>query len=109
MRLLLGLLHLILGLLLVLDSSIQQLFRILFTHLRLRLFLLLLLAFRLLLGLLLLGLLGSLLTLLLALGGLYSDLEAGFCKKLDVLTTQMLSPSFLNTIRPEEVLIYARQ
>ena len=46
---------------------------------------------------------------LLALGGLYSDLEEGFGKKLDVLTTQMLSPAFLNRIRPEEVLIYARQ
>ena len=46
---------------------------------------------------------------LLELGGLYSDLEAGFDKKLDVLTTQMLPPAFLNAIRREEVLIYARQ
>ena len=46
---------------------------------------------------------------LLALGGLYSDLEASFDKKLDVLTTQMLSPAFLDSIRREEVLIYARQ
>ena len=46
---------------------------------------------------------------LLALGGLYSDLESGFGKKTDVLTTQMLSPAFLNRIRPEEVLIYARK
>jgi predicted nucleotidyltransferase len=45
---------------------------------------------------------------LLELGGLYSDLEAGFDKKLDVLTTQMLSPVFLNAIRHEEVLIYDR-
>ena len=45
---------------------------------------------------------------LLALGGMYSDLEEGFGKKLDVLTTQMLTPAFLNRIRPEEVLIYAR-
>ena len=44
---------------------------------------------------------------LLELGGLYSDLEDGFQKKLDVLTTQMLSPAFLSRIRPEEVLIYA--
>lgn len=44
---------------------------------------------------------------MLALGGLYSDLEEGFQKKLDVLTTQMLSPSFLDGIRREEVLIYA--
>ena len=46
---------------------------------------------------------------MLAVGGLYSDLEEGFGEKLDVLTTQMLSPAFLNRIRPEEVLIYARQ
>ena len=46
---------------------------------------------------------------LLELGGLYSDLEAGFEKKLDVLTTQMLSADFLDRIRSEEVLIYARQ
>ncbi len=46
---------------------------------------------------------------MLALGGLYSDLEEGFGKKLDVLTTQMLSPAFLKRIKPEEVLIYARQ
>ena len=44
----------------------------------------------------------------LALGGLYCDLEDGFQKKLDVLTTQMLSNKFLERIRPEEVLIYAR-
>ena len=45
---------------------------------------------------------------LLELGGLYSDLEAGFSqKKLDVLTTQMLTPAFLAQIKPEEVLIYA--
>lgn len=45
---------------------------------------------------------------LLELGGLYSDLESGFDKKLDVLTTQMLSLAFLDSIRREEVLIYAR-
>lgn len=45
---------------------------------------------------------------LLELGGLYSDLQSGFDKKLDVLTTQMLSPAFLERIRREEVLIYAR-
>ena len=44
---------------------------------------------------------------LLELGGLFSDLEDSFQKNLDVLTTQMLSPSFLNSIRAEEVLIYA--
>lgn len=41
------------------------------------------------------------------LGGLYSDLEERFQKKLDVLTTHMLSSRFLERIRPEEVLIYA--
>ncbi len=45
---------------------------------------------------------------LLSLGGLYNDLENGFQKKLDVLTTQMLSADFLKSIQPEEVLIYAR-
>lgn len=45
---------------------------------------------------------------MLELGGLYSDLEAGFDKPLDVLTTQMLSPAFLDRVRREEVLIYAR-
>jgi len=44
---------------------------------------------------------------LMELGGLFSDLEEGFQKNLDVLTTQMLSPAFLNSIRSEEVLIYA--
>ncbi len=45
---------------------------------------------------------------LLELGGLYSDLETGFAqKKLDVLTTQMLSSDFLRHIQPEEVTIYA--
>lgn len=45
---------------------------------------------------------------MLELGGLYSDLEEGFQKKLDVLTTQMLTPAFLNKIQREEVLIYER-
>lgn len=45
---------------------------------------------------------------MLELGGLFSDLEDSFDKNLDVLTTQMLSPAFLNSIRREEVLIYAR-
>ena len=44
---------------------------------------------------------------LLELGGLFSELEDGFGKKLDLLTTQMLSPAFLNRIQSEEVLIYA--
>ena len=45
---------------------------------------------------------------LLQLGGLYSDLESVFQKKLNLLTTQMLSPVFLDSIKREEVLIYAR-
>lgn len=45
---------------------------------------------------------------LLALGGLYSDLEDTFQKNLDVLTTQMLSQDFLDNIHAEEVLIYAQ-
>lgn len=43
-----------------------------------------------------------------ALASLYGDLEDGFDKKLDVLTTPMLSERFLNRIRPEEILIYAQ-
>ncbi len=42
------------------------------------------------------------------LAGFEMDLEEGFGKPLDVLTTQMLSDKFLQSIRPEEVLIYAR-
>ena len=45
---------------------------------------------------------------LLQFASLQLDLEKGFSKDLDVLTTQMLTPDFLNRIRPEEVLIYAR-
>jgi len=44
---------------------------------------------------------------LLALGGLASDLEDAFEKKVDVLTTQMLSQVFLNSIREEKILIYS--
>ena len=43
-----------------------------------------------------------------ALASLYGDLQDGFDKELDVLTTPMLSERFLNRIRPEEVLIYAQ-
>lgn len=43
-----------------------------------------------------------------ALASLYGDLEDGFDKELDVLTTPMLSERFLNRIRREEVLIYAQ-
>lgn len=43
---------------------------------------------------------------LLELGGLFSDLEDAFQKKVHVVTTQMLFPEFLNSIRTEEILIY---
>ena len=39
--------------------------------------------------------------------GFEMDLEHGFDKPLDVLTTSMLSEQFLRNIKPEEVLIYA--
>ena len=42
------------------------------------------------------------------LSGMQIALEDGFQKDLDLLTTQMLTPQFLNDIRPEEVLIYAQ-
>ena len=42
------------------------------------------------------------------LAGLQIDLEQGFDKELDVLTTQMLSETFLERIHPEEVLVYAQ-
>ncbi len=45
---------------------------------------------------------------ILQLGGLLNDLEDSFQKNADVLTTQMLSPAFLDSIRSEEVLLYAQ-
>ena len=45
---------------------------------------------------------------LLELGGLFSDLEAAFQKSVHVVTTQMLSSTFLNSIRTEEILIYSK-
>ena len=45
---------------------------------------------------------------LLELGGLFSDLEDTFQKRVHVVTTQMLSPEFLNSIRTEEILIYGK-
>lgn len=45
---------------------------------------------------------------LLELGGLFSDLEDTFQKKVHVVTTQMLSPEFLNSICAEEILIYGK-
>lgn len=44
----------------------------------------------------------------LQLGSFLNDLEDTFQKNADVLTTQMLSDDFLNSIRSEEVLIYAQ-
>lgn len=44
---------------------------------------------------------------LIMLGGMYSDLEERFGKKLDLLTTASLDSGFLNRIAREEVLIYA--
>ena len=43
-----------------------------------------------------------------ALAGLYCDLQDTLRKKLDVLTTSMMSQAFYNQIHPEEVLLYAR-
>lgn len=43
---------------------------------------------------------------LLELGGLYSDLEECFGKKLDIVTTQGLSPAFLDSISAEEIIVY---
>ena len=43
---------------------------------------------------------------LLALGGMYSDLQEKFDKKLDLLTTGSLDESFLKQISDEEILIY---
>ena len=44
---------------------------------------------------------------LLALGGMYCDLEEKFQKELDLLTTASLDKDFLGRISGEEVLIYA--
>ena len=45
---------------------------------------------------------------LLQLGSFLNDLEDAFQKKADVLTTQMLSEEFLDSIRSEEILLYAQ-
>lgn len=45
---------------------------------------------------------------LLQLGSFLNDIEDAFQKNADILTTQMLSEDFLDSIRPEEVLIYAQ-
>jgi len=45
---------------------------------------------------------------LLTLGGLYADLEERFSKPLDLVTTQSLSAAFLESIKNEEVLLYAQ-
>ena len=46
---------------------------------------------------------------LLELGGLFSDLEDAFQKKIHVVTTQMLAAEFLKCIQPEEIAIYENQ
>ena len=46
---------------------------------------------------------------LFALGALYSDLEDGLGKKIDLLTTGSLDEEFLGSIGKEEILIYDRQ
>ena len=46
---------------------------------------------------------------LLELGGLFSDLEDAFQKKVHVMTTQMLSPEFSSSIQSEEILIYSEE
>lgn len=43
-----------------------------------------------------------------ALGALYSDLEEGLDKALDLLTTGSLDEKFLSRISDEEVLLYDR-
>lgn len=45
---------------------------------------------------------------LIQLGGLYSDLEETFDKKLDLLTTNSLEQKFLDRISREEILVYGR-
>lgn len=45
---------------------------------------------------------------LIQLGGLYSDLEETFDKRLDLLTTGSLEQKFLDRISSEEILIYGR-
>ena len=42
------------------------------------------------------------------LGSFLNDIEDAFQKSADILTTQMLSDDFLDSIRAEEVLIYAQ-
>ena len=42
---------------------------------------------------------------LFVLGGMYSDLEDAFGKRLDLITTENLNLKFLARIAPEEVLI----
>ena len=45
---------------------------------------------------------------LVSLGGLYSELSAGFEKELDLLTTGSLDDKFLKAIADEEILVYER-
>ena len=43
---------------------------------------------------------------LMALGGMYDDLQTQFGKSLDLLTTASLDSSFLQNIASEEILVY---
>lgn len=45
---------------------------------------------------------------LLQLSSFQLELEKSFSKKIDVQTTQMLTPQFLSSIRPDEILIYSQ-
>ena len=46
---------------------------------------------------------------LFALSGLHLDLEKRLGRKVDLLTSDSLDDDFLETIRPEEVLLYAHE
>lgn len=45
----------------------------------------------------------------LQLGSFLNDMEDTFQKKVDILTTEMLSDDFLSDIHAEEILIYAQR
>lgn len=42
------------------------------------------------------------------LGGFYADLEERLNISIDLLTTEQISPEFLNRIKKEEILLYER-
>ena len=45
----------------------------------------------------------------LVLGAFFADLEEAFTTKIDVVTTQSLSKEFLEQIKEEEILLYAKK